>query len=100
MLFSILGPSSLLIIVAQLDEIHANRTASVLEWYDRRKAYNIIQNLVQTKKTPRLLLKFQTKLKQTNGIFYPYSFISKEEMSNTIITCQTTIILIFWRFRL
>jgi len=31
MLFLILGPSSLLVVVAQPDEKHANRTASVLE---------------------------------------------------------------------
>jgi len=40
MLFPILGPSSLSVVVAQPDERHANRTASVLEWY-----------LVQTKGT-------------------------------------------------
>jgi len=34
-------------VVAQPDERHANRTASVLEWYDRLRAYT---NLVQTKK--------------------------------------------------
>jgi len=44
MLFLILGPSSLPIVVAQPDERHANKTASVLEWHsesDRHKAYNI-----------------------------------------------------------
>jgi len=35
MLFPILGPNSLPVVVAQPDEIHANSTASVLEWYDR-----------------------------------------------------------------
>jgi len=39
MLFSTLGPSSLPIVVAQPDERHAKRTASVLEWYDRHRAY-------------------------------------------------------------
>jgi len=34
MLFSTLGPSSLPVVVAQPDERHAYRTASVLEWYD------------------------------------------------------------------
>jgi len=34
MLFPTLGPSSLLVVVAQPDERH-NRIASVLEWYDR-----------------------------------------------------------------
>jgi len=34
MLFPTLEPSSLPIVVAQPDERHANRTASVLEWYD------------------------------------------------------------------
>jgi len=29
------------VVVAQPDERHANRTASVLEWYDRHRAYNI-----------------------------------------------------------
>jgi len=37
MLFPTLGPSSLLIVVAQPDERHANRTASVLEYYDRHR---------------------------------------------------------------
>jgi len=27
--------------LAQPDEGHANRTASVLEWYDKHKVYNI-----------------------------------------------------------
>jgi len=40
MQFHILGPSSLLVVVAQPDEKHANRTASVLEWYDRHVAYS------------------------------------------------------------
>jgi len=40
MLFPILSPSSLLIVVAQPDEKHANRTASVLKWYDRHRAKN------------------------------------------------------------
>jgi len=35
MLFPTLGPSNLPVVVAQPDERHANRTASVLEWYDR-----------------------------------------------------------------
>jgi len=35
-LFSTLGPSSLPDVVAQ-PERHANRTASVLEWYDRHR---------------------------------------------------------------
>jgi len=54
MLFFTLGPSSLPVVVAQPDERHANRTASVLvaqpderhanrtasvlEWYDRHRA--------------------------------------------------------------
>jgi len=33
-----LGPSSLPVVVAQPDERHANRTASVLEWYDGYRA--------------------------------------------------------------
>jgi len=41
MLFSVLEPSSQSVVVAQLDEIHANRTASVLEWYDKHRAYSI-----------------------------------------------------------
>jgi len=41
MLFPILGPSSLPVMVAKPDERHANTTASVLEWYDRHRAYNI-----------------------------------------------------------
>jgi len=36
MLFSILGPSNLLVVI---DERHANRTASVLERYHRHRAY-------------------------------------------------------------
>jgi len=38
MLFPTLGPSSLPVVVAQPDERHANRAASVLEWYDRHRA--------------------------------------------------------------
>jgi len=38
MLFPTLGPSSLPIVVAPHDKRHANRTTSVLEWYDRHKA--------------------------------------------------------------
>jgi len=38
MLFPTLGPSSLPVLVAQPDERHANRAASVLKWYDRHKA--------------------------------------------------------------
>jgi len=41
MLFHILGPISLPVVVGQTDERHANRTASMLEWYDRHRAYNI-----------------------------------------------------------
>jgi len=40
MLFPILGTSSLPVVVAKFDERHANRTASVLEWYD-----NIVSDL-------------------------------------------------------
>jgi len=40
-LFPILGPSSLPVVVTQPDQRYANRTASVLEWYDRHRAYNI-----------------------------------------------------------
>jgi len=47
MLFPVLGSSSLLVVVVQPDERHANRTASVLEWYDRHKS---TQHLVQSKK--------------------------------------------------
>jgi len=39
MLFLFLGPSSLLVVVAQPDKRLANRTASVLEWYDRHRTY-------------------------------------------------------------
>jgi len=39
MLFPILEPSNLPVVVAQTDERHVNRTASVLEWYDRHRAY-------------------------------------------------------------
>jgi len=37
-------PCSLPIVVAQPDQRHANKTASVLEWYDRHRAYNIWTN--------------------------------------------------------
>jgi len=37
MLFLTLGPSSLPVVVAQSEERHANRAASVLEWYDRHR---------------------------------------------------------------
>jgi len=39
MLFPTLGPSSLPVVMAQSDERHANRTASVLEWCDRHRAF-------------------------------------------------------------
>jgi len=42
MLFSTVRPSSLPIVESQLDERHAIRRASVLEWYDRHRAYNIL----------------------------------------------------------
>jgi len=42
MLFPMLGPSNLPVLVAQLDERHANRTVSVLEWYDKHKALYIL----------------------------------------------------------
>jgi len=32
---------SIFVVVAQPDERHANRTASVQEWYDRHRAYNV-----------------------------------------------------------
>jgi len=46
MLFPILRRSSLFCLivsrcVTQPDKMHANRTASVLEWYDRHREYNI-----------------------------------------------------------
>jgi len=47
MLLSTLGPSRLPVEVAQPDERHANRTASVLEWHDRHRA--LLQHLIQTK---------------------------------------------------
>jgi len=49
MLFLILGPSSLPVVVAQVDERHANRIASVSEWYERHGAYNIYYNRRSTK---------------------------------------------------
>jgi len=49
MLFPTLGPSSLSVVVAQPNEKHANRSASMLEWYDRHRAL-IVQHLVQSKK--------------------------------------------------
>jgi len=39
MLFPALEPSILPVVMAQPDKRHANRTASVLKWYDRHKAY-------------------------------------------------------------
>jgi len=53
MLFPILGPSVLPVVVAQPDEKHASRTASVLEWYDRHRA---LQHLIQTKKYGNLII--------------------------------------------
>jgi len=47
MLFPNLGPSSLPVVVAQPDERRANRTASVLEWYD--KTEHIVQYMVKMK---------------------------------------------------
>jgi len=41
MQFPILGSSSRLpVVLAQPDERHANRTSSVLEWYDGHRAYS------------------------------------------------------------
>jgi len=40
MLFPILEPSNLPIVVVQPDKRHANRTAFVLEWYERHRAYS------------------------------------------------------------
>jgi len=37
-LFPTLGPSSLPVVVAQPDKRQLNRTATVLEWYDRHRA--------------------------------------------------------------
>jgi len=51
MLFPTLEPSSLPVVVAQPDERYANRTACVLEWYDR---HSIVQHLVQTKNQTKL----------------------------------------------
>jgi len=42
------GSSSLPVVVAQPDERHAIRAASVLQWYDRHNS--IVQHLAQTKK--------------------------------------------------
>jgi len=42
MLFPVLRPSSLPVVVTQPNERHANRPTSVLEWYDRHRAYNIL----------------------------------------------------------
>jgi len=44
MLFPTLGPSNLPVVLAQPDERHANRAASVLEWYDRLRAYSTTSN--------------------------------------------------------
>jgi len=49
MLFPTLGPSNLPVVVVQSDERHANRAASVLEWHDRHRAYEV-KHLAQTKK--------------------------------------------------
>jgi len=38
-MFPNLGPSSLPVVVAQPDERHVNKTDSVLEWYDKHRAY-------------------------------------------------------------
>jgi len=40
MLFPTLKPSSLPVVVAQPYKRHENRAASVLEWYDRYRAYS------------------------------------------------------------
>jgi len=48
MLFPTLGPSSLPVVVAQPDERHASRTASVLECYDRHRATTSILDIVFT----------------------------------------------------
>jgi len=46
-----LGPSSLPVVVAQPDERHANRTASLFEWYEK---HNVVQHLEEAalKKKP------------------------------------------------
>jgi len=40
MLFPTLGPSSLPVMVAQPDERHVNKAASVLEWYMTKTEHN------------------------------------------------------------
>jgi len=51
-------------VVAQPDERHANRAASVLEWYDRHREY-IVQHLAQTKKRVTVFMR-----KTLNAIFH------------------------------
>jgi len=46
-LFPTLGLSNLPVVVAQPDEGHTNRTASVLQWYG--KTPSIVQHLVRMK---------------------------------------------------
>jgi len=41
MLFPPLGPISLPVVVAQPDKSYANKTDSMLEWYDRHRAYSM-----------------------------------------------------------
>jgi len=48
MIFPILGPSSLPVVVAQPDERHANRIASVLEKKETIKAAEIHKSVSET----------------------------------------------------
>jgi len=75
MLFLTLGPNSLPVVVAQPDERHTNRTASVLEWYDRHRAYYNIWFKRSSNRT------HHTRVKRTHFI-YVYVYEKKSAASD------------------
>jgi len=71
MLFPILEPSSLPVVVAQPDERRANRTASVLKWYDRYRTYSIwFKSFTIARKKYSLLKHYSIR----DTMFLHYSF--------------------------
>jgi len=66
MLFPILGPSSQPVAVAQSDEIQANITVSVLEWYDRHRAIRAYNIWFKRRSTQNNKNEKQSKVKEYN----------------------------------
>jgi len=68
MLFSTLGPSSLPVVVAQPDERHANRAASVLEWYDRHRAIIFKKNSATSCKILKTAIRLNSYEDETGAV--------------------------------